>query len=105
MRVLAHRAKPYFNRTWEHFCSHQHTPDEAQIEYPAATSNGRVAYFAHEIFTRYRKYGQPLYRDLVADAINDLLKKPATEFEGLPSQARTALTRQEEYSRYVLHLL
>jgi hypothetical protein len=104
-RVLARRARPYFNRTWEHFCSHQHTPDAEVIEYPDATSNGRIAYFAHNIFTSYRQLGQPLYRDLVADAINALLSERAVSFEKLPSQARAALTRQDEYSRYVLHLL
>jgi hypothetical protein len=104
-RVLARRARPYFNRTWEHFCSHQHTPDAEVVEYPAATSNGRVAYFAHNIFTAYRQLGQPLYRDLVADAINALLPECAASFENLPSQARAALTQQDEYSRYVLHLL
>jgi hypothetical protein len=104
-RVLAQRADPYFNRTWEHFCSHQHTPDAHLSEFPAATSNGQIAYFAHEIFTRYRQYGQPLYRDLIADAINDLLENPVAQFENFPSQARTSLTKQDEYSRYVLHLL
>jgi hypothetical protein len=104
-RVLARRAKPYFNRTWEHFCSHQHTPDDVEIEFPAATSNGQIAYFAHNIFACYRQLGQPLYRDLVADAIGDLLGQNSTSFVNFPSQARAALTRQEEYSRYVLHLL
>jgi len=104
-RVLAGRANPFFNRTWEHFCSHQNTPDDAQSEFPAVTSNGKVAYCAHEIFTSYRQYGQPLYRDLVFDVITDLIEESSTRFEGLPSSGRTSLTRQAEYSRYVLHLL
>jgi len=104
-RVLARRATSFFNRNWEHFCSHQHTPDDAEIEFPAAVSNGKIAYFAHGIFTRYRQYGQPLYRDLVSDAITDLIGEPSTRFEGLPSSGRATLTRQREYSLYVLHLL
>ena len=104
-RVLAGRAKPFFNRNWEHFCSHQHTPDESEIEFPALTSNGKIAYFAHPIFSSYRQYGQPLYRDLVLDAVTDLLGESSTRFEGLPSSGRAALTKQAEYSRYALHLL
>lgn len=104
-RVLARRAASYFNRSWEHFCSHQHTPNEKEIHNPAATSNGQIAYFAHSIFTSYRQLGQPLYRDLVSDAIIDLLAKSSTRFDNFPSQARVALTRQTDASRYVLHLL
>lgn len=104
-KVLAQRAATYFNRTWEHFCSHQHTPDSEVLEYPAVTSNGKVAYFAHNIFTSYRHLGQPLYRDLVADAIVALLGTTATQFQNFPSQARAALTEQSAASRYVLHLL
>lgn len=79
--VLAERATPYFNSTWENFCSHMHVPDSPVAESaqakpsPAATLSpaGNVAYFAHRIFTRYRLYGQPLYRDFVASAIRKLL--------------------------------
>ena len=33
--TLATRRDPYFNRAWNHFCSHQHTPDERDSAYPA----------------------------------------------------------------------
>jgi len=29
-KVLAGRRESYFNRTWEHFCSHQHTPPKTE---------------------------------------------------------------------------
>lgn len=102
--VLAARVDPYFNRAWNHFCSHFHTPDDATSEFPAVVRNGGVIYFAHHIFTRYRLYGQPLYRDLVADAINLLLPDRAVE-TSLPSTARASLMRQEKENRYLLHLL
>lgn len=103
-RTLAARADPYFNRAWNHFCSHQHTPDEKVSPFPAITANENIVYFAHEIFTCYRNLGQPLYRDLVRDTIEILLGK--TSFSSnLPTAARASLMRQEEENRYVLHLL
>ena len=103
-QVLAARAKPYFNRTWEHFCSHQHTPDEAASEFPGATLSENVAYFAHPIFRCYRELGQPLYRDLVQDALNLLIGAPQIE-TNLPSTGRVSLQDQAAQNRYVLHLL
>jgi hypothetical protein len=102
--VLARRRDPYFNRTWEHFCSHQHTPDAEDSPYPGVVCNGRIAYFAHPIFTWYRKLGQPLYRDLVADALQVLLPEPSVE-TNLPTAGRVTLTHQPNFNRYVLHLL
>ncbi|MEO6908327.1 MAG: beta-galactosidase trimerization domain-containing protein, partial [Abditibacteriaceae bacterium] len=102
--VLASRMNPYFNRDWNHFCSHAHTPDDTASEFPAAVQCGGIVYFAHHIFTRYRLYGQPLYRDLVADAIARLLPQRSVETD-LPSAARVSLMRQEEQNRYILHLL
>jgi len=102
--VLAGRRDPYFNRAWDHFCSHQHTPDAVDSPYPAAVSNGQIAYFAHAIFTSYRQLGQPLYRDLFADALGKLLpvRRVVTS---LPTAGRTALTHQAAENRSVLHLL
>jgi hypothetical protein len=103
-RVLAQRAVPYFNRRWDHFCSHQHTPDAEVAEFPAVTSNGSIVYFAHDIFTAYRQLGQPLYRDLVQDAIRLLLGDLSVQ-SNLPTAARLSLMHQENEKRYVMHLL
>jgi hypothetical protein len=95
---------PYFNRRWDHFCSHQHTPDAEVAEFPAVTATDSIVYFAHNIFTAYRQLGQPLYRDLVQDAIRLLLGDLSLQ-SNLPTAARVSLMRQESENRYVLHLL
>ena len=102
--VLARRAVPYFNRTWRHFNSHQHFPDAKADPHPGATLHGPVAWFAHRIFTRYRLYGQPLYRDFVVGAIRRLLGALPVE-TGLPSTGRVNVMRQAGERRYVVHLL
>jgi hypothetical protein len=103
-QVLAGRRRPYFNRRYDHFCSHQHTPDAEDSPYPAATSNGSVVYFAHKLFTDYRQLGQPLYRDLLEGAISALMGGPAVD-TSLPTGGRLTLTHQADDSRFVLHLL
>lgn len=112
-KVLAHRIAPYFDRTWEHFCSHQHTPDNPASPAktsPAATlsGDGKVAYFAHRIFTRYRLYGQPLYRDFVLAALTALLGGEGSllvKTKNLPSSGRVNLMAQTAQRRFVLHFL
>lgn len=103
-QVLARRAKPYFNRAWDRFCSHQHTPDEAEVEYSGAILTASTAYFAHRIFRCYRELGQPLYRDLVKDALGALRGAKQVE-TSLPTTGRLSLMKQEAENRYVLHLL
>ena len=103
-KALASRRDPYFNRAWNHFCSHQHTPDEKPSAFPAIVSNRQIVYFAHSIFTEYRQLGQMLYRDLVADALKLLLPAPRVEAD-LPSTARVSLMNQSAERRAILHLL
>ena len=102
--TIATRRDPYFNRAWNHFCSHQHTPDETDSPYGAAFSNGQIVYFAHSVFTQYRNFGQMLYRDMIQDALAILLPEPNLEV-ALPSTARASLTDQANKNRAVLHLL
>lgn len=104
-RILAGRRAACFNRTWEHFCSHQHAPDAPGEASPAALLKDGIAWFAHDIFTRYRQYGQPLYRDFVAAAIDHLLggRRPVTTT--LPADGRFNLMEQPKEKRFVAHLL
>jgi len=102
--VLAEGWRPYFNREFRAFCSHQHTPPEGPAGYPAALRHGRVLYFAHPVFTAYRNKGQQLVRDYVRAAIGHVYGRLDLEV-GLPSAGRVSLLRQERERRHVLHLL
>ncbi|MET0263001.1 MAG: alpha-amylase family protein [Rariglobus sp.] len=104
-RVLVERREAYFNRTWEHFCSHQHAPDSPAKVSPSATLTENIAWFAHDIFTRYRQYGQPLYRDFVAAAIDHLLGGNLPVKTTLPTDGRFNLMEQPKEKRFVAHLL
>jgi hypothetical protein len=105
-KVLAEIAPPYFNRTYAHYSSHQHTPDDPMAASlgAAATATDTVGYIAFPIFTIYHDMGQPLYKYMVRGLISRLLPEPAI-ITDLPSSGRATLTRQQQPGRHILHLL
>lgn len=104
--VLAEVLPSYFNRTYRHYSSHQHAPDDpaAAPLGAAVTLNGSIAYLAYPIFGMYHAMGQPLYKYLVRGLLNRLLPD-APIVSNLPSSARATLTRQAAKERHILHLL
>jgi hypothetical protein len=104
--VLAEVARPYFNRSYAHYSSHQHTPDDpaAAPLGAAVTATDAIGYIAFPIFSIYHAMGQPLYKYMVRGLIARLLPDPAI-ITDLPSSGRATLTRQEEPVRHILHLL
>jgi hypothetical protein len=100
--ALASVVKPYFNRTWEHFCSHQHTPPDTVTSIPAVTQHGNIIYIASAIFGAYIEYGYRPYRELVRNCIERLL--PGKLIRGnLPTTAETTLMKRDGH--LILHVL
>jgi hypothetical protein len=98
--------QPYFSRTWEHFCSHQHTPNqESPSGFDCGVQHGSILYFSHPVFRHYRAYGGVAYREFVVRAIRDFLGDALRLSTTLPSTARVTLTKQAADSRHILHLL
>lgn len=104
-KVLAGRREAYFNRTWEHYCSHQHAPDAPVPASPSAVIGPQIAYFAHNLFSCYRANGQPLYRDFFEAALRRLLGGKLPVETNLPTTGRIGLLEQKHARRYVTHLL
>jgi len=102
--VVADVVVPYFNRTWEHYSSHRHTPSTGEVGYPGAVRNGRTLYFVHPIFTQYSQNAPRWCRTLVRNAIDLLLPEPVLRVEG-PSTLLTAVNEQNAERRWVVHLL
>ncbi|MCY4338156.1 MAG: beta-galactosidase trimerization domain-containing protein [Gammaproteobacteria bacterium] len=103
--VLADCYYPYFNRTREHFCSHQHAPWETQSSYPAAfiNANGNILYFSQALFSAFAKGGQSLYRDMFYCALKHFFEPPVRT--SMPSCGRAGLMHQAHEARYVFHLV
>ncbi|OHB47780.1 MAG: hypothetical protein A2Y10_13310 [Planctomycetes bacterium GWF2_41_51] len=96
---------PYFNRTFEHFCSHQHTPPKPESSgFDCGVYNGNIMYLAHPVFSIYRDFGAVAYKEYIINALNLLLNESTVKIN-LPSIGRVTLMKQKEQSRYVLHLL
>lgn len=102
--VLAEIWEPYFNRTYQHFCSHAHTPVARRAELPAALRKGRVVYLAHPVFSTFAQYGMPFYKQLVLNALKMLLPNPLVITDA-PSTLQVTWNRQPAHGRSVVHLL
>ncbi|HHX02515.1 MAG TPA: beta-galactosidase [Firmicutes bacterium] len=102
--VLVDTIASYFDRSWEHFCSHQHTPASGTTDYPAVVKCGEVIYFAHPIFTQYYINAPRWCRTLVLNAIDMLLPQPLLRHNG-PSSLVATVNEQAKANRWVVHLL
>jgi hypothetical protein len=105
-QVLGEIRPPYFNRTYRHFCSHVHAPDDVNAEplgVAVSVHNG-AAYIAYPVFRLYRAVGQPIYRHILNALIDKLMPRPAVSTD-LPTSGRLSLMHQPDKNRHVLHLL
>jgi hypothetical protein len=100
--VLVETNVPFFNRTWEHFFSHRHTPSSGRPGYPGVVRNGRAVYFMHPLFAQYQQNAPRWCKRLVLNAVSFLLPDPLVR-TSLPSAGLVAVNEQE--GRYVVHLL
>ncbi len=102
--ALGQREEPYFDRAWNHFSSHQHTPNTGQAAGPGLVQGPDGIYFAWAVFEDYAAKGSLICRKVVEHAL-DLLLPSKTLTTDLPAQGITTLTAQPQDSRYVQHLL
>jgi hypothetical protein len=102
--VLVQTNVPYFNREWNHFSSHKHTPSSGKVGYPGVVKNGKCIYFMHPVFSQYNKNAPVWCKQLVLNAINMLQPEPLVKHNG-PSGIIAALNEQASKRRSVLHLL
>jgi hypothetical protein len=103
-QVLSPVIRPYFNRTWQHFCSHRHTPAQEPADYPGVVQSGSCIYFMHPVFTQYDRNAPLWCKKLVGNALRRLLPEPLVQAGG-PSAALFTLNAQPEKNRLVLHAL
>ncbi|PSW10249.1 beta-galactosidase [Photobacterium rosenbergii] len=102
--VLCETYTPYFNRTWEHYCSHMHAPSTGEVGYPGIVKNDNVIYFMHPVFSQYIQNAPYWVKRLVLNAIDTLLPQPILKHNG-PKSVISAVNEQSELNRAVVHLL
>ncbi len=102
--VFAYGQNPYFNRTAEHFCSHQHAPNNRGLTYAASVIKGNVAYIGWEAFSGYAISGDLHLKELCVYAIDKLLGDESTiAVENFPDKGIVTFTKQGD--RKIVHLL
>lgn len=102
--VLVDTYIPYFNRTWEHFISHNHTPSSGEIGYPGILQNKNSIYFMHPIFGQYGENAPAWCKKLVDNAIKLIMPNRIIEHNG-PSTLEVSINKQDEEKRWILHTL
>jgi hypothetical protein len=101
---LADTYDPYFNRTYEHFCSHQHTPLKERAARPAVVAGANSIYLAHPVFGMYHRRGARFYRQLAINSLKLLLPEPLIRTDA-PTTAQITVARQEAEQRTIVHIL
>ena len=101
--VVAKGQNPYFNRTAEHFCSHQHAPNDRSLEYPTAVIKGNIAYIGWNVFKGYGVHGDYHIKELVNFVIKRLMGDSFTIESSVPDRGVTTLLSQP--GRKIVHLL
>lgn len=102
--VYAKICDPYFNRTWDHFCSHMHAPPANRTEFPEVVYNNKNAiYIASPIFSCYQKFSSKFCKALVTFAIEKLLLAKLVK-SNLPSTAEVTFRKNTD-NQMVLTIL
>lgn len=101
--VIAYGQNPYFNRTPDRFCSHQHAPNDPSYTYPTAVIKGNVAYIGWDIFAGYGKYGDFHQKEMVDYIIKRLIGDELSIEAAMPDRGVATLMQQGD--RKIVHFL
>ena len=97
-----------FNRTWEHFTSHQHAPVSDGLNAPLVVRKGSVLYFAAPLFAAFRAHDYWAYREIAANALRSFLPAPLLVPNG-PGWVEFTLHRQpaaeDHPARQIVHVV
>lgn len=102
--ILANSEAPYFNRTPEHFCSHQHAPNDEATFAPAVTIKVNIAYIGWSICKGYALYGDYHQKELVNYVIRRLMNDDFAIETSLPDRGICTLQETADGGKLV-HLL
>ena len=95
---------PVFNRTYEHFCSHLHSPSGRKEVYPGIVETENTAYFIHPIFTTYQNWAPAWYKKILRNELDRMLPNPLIQHNG-PSTTQVTVLDQEQENRRIVHVL
>jgi hypothetical protein len=100
--TLARIWKPYFDRNYQHFSSHQQTAYDQPTDHVAAAQKGNLIYISFPVFSGYANNAYEVQKLLVRNCIQRLLPNPLVKTD-LPSTAELTVTEQN--GRRIVHVL
>ncbi|MDL2229802.1 alpha-L-fucosidase [Treponema sp. OttesenSCG-928-L16] len=101
--VLAAYVYPFFNRTYDRFCSHRQTPPTlVESAEPAVIASGQGILISSPLFTDYITNGYRICKDIIAACITRLYPRQLIMTD-LPIICETTL--RENDNAYILHLV
>ena len=104
VEVLASIYEPYWDRTVEHWTSHDNTPYQTTpAAHPAVIRKGNIVWCAHPLEKIYDAEGSQVHKQLFLNSLHQILNKPFVSVE-MPSCGRMNLMHQEKENRYIVHL-
>jgi len=97
---------PYFNRTPEHFCGHQYTPNQMEpTDLTPCIIHGNVAVLALPLFASYAQQGAVVLKEFLVKLIERVVSSDRLLKTNLPSMGRILMTEDKTNSRFIVHLL
>lgn len=100
---LAPVMQSVFDRTYEHFCSHRHSPCSEEYAYDGVIGTDSTIYFAHPMFGQYNQNAPLWCKKLVVNAIRSLID-PIVNHQG-PSTMLVTVNEQKAREAMIVHLL
>jgi hypothetical protein len=101
--TVASVVDPYFERAWNHFCSHRQTPPDRVTEYAGAVLSKNTAYIAAPLFETFAKNGNACYRALVNLLLKRLLPEPLLRVKAYTGTEATLCRQKDRRIVHVLH--
>ena len=102
---LAKNENSFFNRTSEHFCSHNHSPASKTFSGAGIVEGKDGIYIPWKLFGEYYKVGSLFAKNVIHHLIELILGDKKTLNTNLPSQGLVTVMEQSEMNRYIIHLL
>ncbi len=104
-REFAKMIEPYFNRTPEHFCSHQHSPSSKEEGGTGMCMGDNGIYIPWKIFEDYARMGELIAKRTVVFALDMLLGEEKSIKTNLGSMGIVTLQEQKQENRFIAHML
>lgn len=104
-KVVARLGEPLFQRSPQHYTSHQQTPFDHVTDYAAAAVSGRVALCGFPLGSSYYSQGYWVYRSLLKHLLKQVLPSPLLSSDAPVSTEITVNWQAGAKPRYLVHVV